>query len=89
MPHLCRWHNNLTCSKKKHMKNQHDNLSDPEKERKPVTEGEQGKVDPGHGSTTQGGQNFGQGSQDLGKDSIKQGSESSSGSNYEKGLNEQ
>jgi len=70
------------------MKNQNDNLNDPEKERKPVTEGEQGKVDPCHGSTTQGGQNFGQGSQDLDNDAIKQGSESSSGSNYEKGLNE-
>lgn len=70
------------------MKSQNDNLNNPEKERKPVTQGEQGKVDPGHGSTTQGGQNFGQGSQDLGNESIKQGAESSKGSNYDKGLNE-
>jgi hypothetical protein len=36
-----------------------------------------------HGSTTQGGSNFGQGSQDLGNKSIKQGSESNKGSNYD------
>ena len=36
-----------------------------------------------HGSTTQGGSNYGQGSQDLGNKSIKQGSESNEGSNYD------
>ncbi|HEY4286783.1 MAG TPA: hypothetical protein VGN00_06755 [Puia sp.] len=35
-----------------------------------------------HGSTTQGGSDFGQGSMQLGKDGNKQGSESNSGSNY-------
>jgi len=36
-----------------------------------------------HGSTTQGGSNFGQGSNDLPKQSIQQGNESNDGSNYD------
>ena len=36
-----------------------------------------------HGSTTQGGSDFGQGSSYLGSESYKQGSEGNSGSNYE------
>lgn len=35
-----------------------------------------------HGSTTQGGSNFGQGSYQLGKDANRQGSEGNSGSDY-------
>ena len=35
-----------------------------------------------HGSTTQGGSNFGQGSLQLGKQANKQGSESNKGANY-------
>jgi len=35
-----------------------------------------------HGSTTQGGSNFGQGSNQLGKDGNRQGSESGKGANY-------
>ena len=36
-----------------------------------------------HGSTTQGGSNYGQGSNDIGRqDANRQGSESNSGSNY-------
>jgi len=35
-----------------------------------------------HGSTTQGGSNFGQGSTQLGKESNRQGSESNRGANY-------
>jgi hypothetical protein len=36
-----------------------------------------------HGSTTQGGSNFGQGSMQLGKDANQQGSESNDGASYE------
>ena len=36
-----------------------------------------------HGSTTQGGSNFGQGSLQLGKQANKQGSESNKGANYD------
>ncbi|MBS1662742.1 MAG: hypothetical protein JST68_16985 [Bacteroidetes bacterium] len=35
-----------------------------------------------HGSTTQGGSNFGQGSIQLGRNANKQGSESTTGSDY-------
>jgi len=35
-----------------------------------------------HGSTTQGGSNFGQGSAQLGKEGNRQGSESGKGANY-------
>ena len=35
-----------------------------------------------HGSTTQGGSDYGQGTNDLGKHADKQGSEANSGSNY-------
>ena len=49
----------------------------------PVTEGEPTRATTGHGSTTQGGSNFGQGSTHLGNASAQQGSESDKGSNYE------
>jgi hypothetical protein len=45
-----------------------------------IKEGKSTKADFHHGSTTQGGSDFGQGSMQLGKDQ-KQGSESNSGSN--------
>jgi hypothetical protein len=54
----------------------------------PLQPGEQGSVDAGHRSTTQGGENFGQGSSQLGNDKIKQGSEGTPASD-EKGLNEE
>lgn len=42
-----------------------------------------------HGTTTQGGSDFGQGSMQLGKQANKQGSEKNTGSNYanERGWN--
>jgi hypothetical protein len=42
-----------------------------------------------HGSTIQGGSNYGQGSNDLGKHSYRQGSEKNEGANYgnERGWN--
>lgn len=51
---------------------------------KEVTEDKPTKAEFHHGSTTQGGRSyyFGQGSPQLGKEGNKQGSESSSGSNY-------
>lgn len=49
----------------------------------PVTEDKPTRATTRHGSTTQGGSNFGQGSQQLGNTSIKQGSESGKGSNYD------
>ena len=49
---------------------------------KEVTEDKPSKAEFHHGSTTQGGSDFGQGSMQLGKESNRQGSESSSGSNY-------
>ncbi len=49
---------------------------------KEVTEDKPTRAKFHHGSTTQGGSNFGQGSLQLGKDGNKQGSESSSGSSY-------
>lgn len=55
----------------------------------PVKEGQPNKADIHHGSTTQGGSDFGQGSNDLGNHALRQGSESNEGSNYdsEKGFN--
>lgn len=50
---------------------------------KEVKEGTNNRASFEHGSTTQGGSNFGQGSSDLPKQSIKQGSESNDGSNYD------
>jgi hypothetical protein len=49
---------------------------------KEVTEDKPTKAEFHHGSTVQGGSDFGQGSHELGKESNRQGSESSSGSNY-------
>jgi len=49
----------------------------------PVTEDKPTRATTRHGSTTQGGSNFGQGSLQLGNKSIKQGSESGDGANYE------
>lgn len=49
----------------------------------PVTEDKPTRATTHHGSTTQGGSNFGQGSTQLDNKSIKQGSESGKGSNYE------
>lgn len=42
-----------------------------------------------HGTTTQGGSDFGQGTNDLGKHSYRQGSEKNDGANYgnERGWN--
>jgi hypothetical protein len=48
-----------------------------------VREGTSNRADFHHGSTTQGGSNFGQGSADLGKAGNLQGSESNDGANYE------
>ena len=62
--------------------------ADEQQTGKPLVSGEQGRAKAGHGSTTQGGENFGQGSSQLDKDSLEQGSESNDGSNYDKGLNE-
>ncbi len=47
-----------------------------------VKEGQPSRSSENHGSTTQGGSNFGQGSHQLGKASQKQGSNTGSGSNY-------
>jgi hypothetical protein len=49
---------------------------------KEVQEGTPNRATYHHGSTTQGGSNFGQGSMQLGKRANKQGSEGNSGSNY-------
>lgn len=49
----------------------------------PVTEDKPTRATTRHGSTTQGGSNFGQGSLQLGNKSIKQGSESGGGANYD------
>ena len=50
---------------------------------KEVTEDKPTRATHHHGSTTQGGSDFGQGSSDIGKkDANRQGSESNSGSNY-------
>jgi hypothetical protein len=50
---------------------------------KDVKEGKPTKADFHHGSTTQGGSDFGQGSMQLGRDASKQGSESNGGANYD------
>ncbi|HEY4110901.1 hypothetical protein [Puia sp.] len=47
-----------------------------------VREGTPNRAERHHGSTTQGGSNFGQGSLQLGKDANRQGSEGNSGSDY-------
>jgi len=49
---------------------------------KEVQEGTPNRAEHHHGSTTQGGSNFGQGSSELGKQANRQGSEGNSGSNY-------
>jgi hypothetical protein len=49
---------------------------------KEVTEDKPTKAEFLHGSTTRGGSDFGQGSIKLRKESNRQGSESTSGSNY-------
>ena len=41
------------------------------------------RADQHHGSTTQGGSNFGQGSLQLGRYANRQGSESNKGANYD------
>lgn len=50
---------------------------------KEVTEDKPTRATFHHGSTTQGGSNFGQGSMQLGRNANKQGSESNSGSDYD------
>lgn len=52
------------------------------KKTKKVTEDRPNRAEIHHGSTTQGGSDFGQGSNDLGKHADKQGSESNEGANY-------
>ncbi|HTR31671.1 MAG TPA: hypothetical protein VMH27_20505 [Puia sp.] len=56
---------------------------------KDVKEDKPTRADFHHGSTTQGGSNFGQGSADIGNDDSGQGEETSDGSNYgnERGWN--
>lgn len=56
---------------------------------KDVREDKPNRATRHHGSTTQGGSNYGQGSNDLGKHADDQGSESNEGSNYgnERGWN--
>lgn len=56
---------------------------------KPVQEDRPNRARVHHGSTTQGGSDFGQGSMHLGKNANRQGSESNKGANYngEKGWN--
>lgn len=48
-----------------------------------VVEDKPNRATTHHGSTTQGGSNFGQGSNGLGDNSQRQGSESGDGSNYD------
>jgi len=52
-------------------------------EPEPVREGQPSRSTENHGSTTQGGSNFGQGSHQLGKAAEEQGSKTGEGSNYE------
>ena len=54
-----------------------------------ITEDRPNRASYHHGSTTQGGSNYGQGSMQLGRNANKQGSEGSSGSSYnnERGWN--
>lgn len=53
------------------------------KDLKDVVEDKPTRAEYHHGSTTQGGSNYGQGSSDVGKDKNLQGSESNGGSNYD------
>jgi hypothetical protein len=55
---------------------------DNNRKQKDIKEGTPNRAEFHHGSTTQGGSDFGQGSIQLGKDANRQGSESDSGSNY-------
>lgn len=48
-----------------------------------ITEDRPNRASYHHGSTTQGGSNYGQGSMQLGRNANKQGSEGTSGSNYD------
>jgi hypothetical protein len=64
----------LQCQLKKRMKKKH-----PVK----VKEDRPSRADFHHGSTTQGGSNYGQGSNDLDKHALKQGSEKNAGANYD------
>jgi hypothetical protein len=48
-----------------------------------VREGTSNRAEFHHGSTTQGGSNFGQGSSNLGRYGNVQGSEGNDGANYE------
>ena len=48
-----------------------------------VREDRPSRADFHHGSTTQGGSNFGQGSNDLDKHAIRQGSEANDGASYD------
>jgi len=47
-----------------------------------VREGTPNRAEKHHGSTTQGGSDFGQGSMQLGRNANRQGSEGNSGSKY-------
>ncbi|HET6255239.1 MAG TPA: hypothetical protein VFE32_14255 [Puia sp.] len=49
---------------------------------KDVVEDKPTRAEHHHGSTTQGGSNYGQGSLDIGRKKYEQGSESNEGSNY-------
>jgi hypothetical protein len=56
---------------------------DNNRKQKDIKEGTPNRAEFHHGSTTQGGSDFGQGSADLGRqDANRQGSEANSGSNY-------
>ncbi len=55
---------------------------DSQTKQKEITEGKPSKATFHHGTTIQGGSNFGQGSSQLGKEGNRQGSESNSGSDY-------
>lgn len=48
----------------------------------PVREDQPSRSTENHGSTTQGGSNFGQGSHQLGKEAQRQGEASDDGANY-------
>src|ERR1700749_444162 len=48
-----------------------------------IKEGTNNRADYHHGSTVQGGSNYGQGSLQLGKNADHEGSESNNGANYE------
>jgi hypothetical protein len=63
-------------------KKRHNMKKDSQTKQKEILEDKPSRATFYPGSTTQGGSNFGQGSSQLGKDGNKQGSESSSGSDY-------